>query len=1757
MIFILIRIPAVQNYLVQQITSYLEKKIETPVHIGFVSLDLPKLLVLEDVYFEDQSADTLLSGEQLKVDINLFRLLNNVVEINRVDLVGITAKINRTLPDSTFNFDYIIDAFVDPNKPQDTTAAMQIDIDRVNLERIHLVYHDEVIGLSTDLDLGIFHTRIRKFDLSGNMHFAFGEIQLNGFHGRLRQWLTPSSTEGNATTDITETAETELLPKLEFDKFDISNVDFSYLNSEMGLDSRFVIRELLSEINELDLNESLVNLDYLELNGSDSHVFFEKLATANIESQIEAKPDTASNAGWKVTAGRIQIQDTDFAYRDDNQERIPKGFDYGNIGISNLNGSLEQFSYSTDSIAGQLTGLSAQDHSGFQINRLESKFSYTDQGAELDGLYAETPNTVIRDYIRVEYPSLSTLTDRLGEIQINADLRQSHLGMQDVLFFVPDMDTVQIMEPLWPQTFYVDGQIRGRLDQLSIPELTISTLENTRIQASAELTGLPDIENFKIQLQLTELNSSRSDLDQLIAKGLLPDSIQLPSQIHLSGTFDGGLRGFDTDLSLLTSEGNMELAANYQITDQNGITDTLYDAQVAIMDFQLGKILSMDSTLGKLSFSAEAKGRSLDPKKAVASLKAELIHLEAMGYPYKNITLQASAEAGEIQATAESLDPNIDFDLQATAEMSAQYPKVNMTLMIDSINLKNLQLMEEEFRYHGKVVADLETADIDYINGSVEIQNSSIAYNQERYTFDSVKLLAAATDSTTLLQLTSEFLQAHLVGHYKLSELNPAIQDIIAVYYQPDSIASVYEYSPQQFDFSAKLIRSRFIRDFLPELTEMQDITLDGSFNSEDKFLLAKASAPKINYSGTEIEDVSFDVTTFDSTMYYSALIKRMAVSNIELINTLLSGTVLQNQLDFGLWIKDNEDVERYHLGMGLQVESGNFLFSLLEDGLMLNYDRWEVDPENSLSFGKDGIRANQFILTQNGQQMQIQSQDSTLNSPIDLLFENFRIETFSQMLESDLLNMGGGINGGATISRLESDNPLFVSDIQIERFFFGKDTVGDILISVDNERENILAADIRIEGNGNQVSLTGDFITPPNQAPSLDFILQLEPLTMKTLEAFSLGYIRQAEGNLSGQLAITGSTSQPRIKGEVLFDKAALNVGMLNATFQVDQQRIVFDDRGIRFNRFELLDDKNNLARMNGTINTTTFTDFNFNLSLTAEDFQVLNSTRVDNDLFYGQMFISSNLKITGDLNNPVVNGNINVGENTNVTFILPNDDPGLVEREGIIQFVDRSDTSQVNVFARLDSLTTTELGGLNLSLNIQTHEDAEFTIVLDEGSEDALHIQGNAILTAGIDPTGNITLTGTYTVEEGSYSFTFEPVKRVFNFKKGSTITWAGDPMDARLNITAVYKIKAPSLELVQTQIGGDQSNIYRQRLPFDVNLGITGEMMQPQLQFSIDLDEDNSLISQDVATKVNTALIQLQENESEMNKQVFALIVLGRFMASNPFESMSGGGVESMARNSVSSLLSTQLNRLAGDLIRGVELDFDLQSGQDFTTGTMQNRTDLNIGVSKMMFDDRLKVTIGSNFELEGNARPGEQTTNIAGDIAVDYVLSKDGRYLLRAYRKNQYQVTLQGQFVEHGVGFIFNTDYDKFKELFMSSNELADLYNTDSRDFQRRFDRERMETDSVYRDSVRQVIRDSMQRANPEFEERMRLRRIRQQNQDSTLSNERIDRTDGMNRTNSSNRTDRTDSQPARSTFYPTERISRRDLVLEMERRENHV
>jgi hypothetical protein len=493
----------------------------------------------------------------------------------------------------------------------------------------------------------------------------------------------------------------------------------------------------------------------------------------------------------------------------------------------------------------------------------------------------------------------------------------------------------------------------------------------------------------------------------------------------------------------------------------------------------------------------------------------------------------------------------------------------------------------------------------------------------------------------------------------------------------------------------------------------------------------------------------------------------------------------------------------------------------------------------------------------------------------------------------------------------------------------------------------------------------------------------------------------------------------------------------MLNSYFTMPKESITFNNDGIRFNDFTLVDSTGNKAIIAGTIYTKTYTDFKFGMDINMNNFRVINSTHDDNKLYYGKLFMDARVKIRGDMNTPVVDANLTVNDKTDLTIVLPTNDPGVEDRKGVVEFIDVNAPKMDSILLakQLDSLRKSSLTGLDVTATINVNKNANFTIVVDESNGDIVKLKGEAQLNAGIDPSGKINLTGTYTVESGSYNLSYASVTRKFNFKKGSTIVWTGDPTSANIDLTAIYIANVPPIDLVSDQLTGTENQTqYKQKLPFNVDLILKNELLKPDISFDIVLPDSSYTVSPDVVTTVNSRLGQIRQDPNELNKQVLGVLVLGHFIGDNPLQSQGGStGVEGAIRNSVSGLLSDQLNRLAGNLIAGVDLNFGLTSGEDYSSGTAQNRTDLNVGLSKRFLNDRLTVTVGNNFNLEGQNQPGQKTTDIAGNVQLNYKLSKDGRYQLRAYRRDQF-VVVEGQIIETGVGFTLTVDYNRFSQIF---------------------------------------------------------------------------------------------------------------------------
>ncbi len=138
---------------------------------------------------------------------------------------------------------------------------------------------------------------------------------------------------------------------------------------------------------------------------------------------------------------------------------------------------------------------------------------------------------------------------------------------------------------------------------------------------------------------------------------------------------------------------------------------------------------------------------------------------------------------------------------------------------------------------------------------------------------------------------------------------------------------------------------------------------------------------------------------------------------------------------------------------------------------------------------------------------------------------------------------------------------------------------------------------------------------------------------------------------------------------------------------------------------------------------------------------------------------------------------------------------------------------------------------------------------MVVDEGNGDFVRMQGEGLLTGGIDPSGKTTLSGSYEITGGSYELNYNLLRRKFDMQPGSKIVWNGEPTKADLNVTAIYKTKAAPMDLVKNQVGNEEAssrNMYLQRLPFEVLLKLQGELLQPQVSFDIQLPEESNEVS-----------------------------------------------------------------------------------------------------------------------------------------------------------------------------------------------------------------------------------------------------------------------------------------------------------------------
>ena len=295
-----------------------------------------------------------------------------------------------------------------------------------------------------------------------------------------------------------------------------------------------------------------------------------------------------------------------------------------------------------------------------------------------------------------------------------------------------------------------------------------------------------------------------------------------------------------------------------------------------------------------------------------------------------------------------------------------------------------------------------------------------------------------------------------------------------------------------------------------------------------------------------------------------------------------------------------------------------------------------------------------------------------------------------------------------------------------------------------------------------------------------------------------------------------------------------------------------------------------------------------------------------------------------------------------------------------------------------------------------------------------------GSGNLAMEMTPTGGFTLSGTYTLQKGDFHFQMKNImRRDFIIQSGSRITWSGDPANALINMSAIYKTRVP-MDNITTD-----AELKSQRVAVECIIRLSGELSNPDLSFGINLPNAEEAVKSVVYAAIDT------NNAVAMNQQMFNILVFDQFQAIT-----AGSNLNIDVCTASMSVLTNQFNSLLSQISRDVNI------GVNYRRASNTAGQEIDVAVSTQLFNERLLIDglFGVN-----SMNPNSTTQNastIVGDINIEYVLSKNRRWRVRAFNRTNTVNELENNApYTQGVGISYQRDFRKWGDLFKSEKKAG--------------------------------------------------------------------------------------------------------------------
>jgi len=652
----------------------------------------------------------------------------------------------------------------------------------------------------------------------------------------------------------------------------------------------------------------------------------------------------------------------------------------------------------------------------------------------------------------------------------------------------------------------------------------------------------------------------------------------------------------------------------------------------------------------------------------------------------------------------------------------------------------------------------------------------------------------------------------------------------------------------------------------------------------------------------------------------------------------------------------------------------------------------------NQFTFGLNNfnLEHNNQILSANGIYGNLPG-DSLLVS-----LNNFQLQNLNPYLKPYYLQFSGVLNSRFNIYK-RYNTPQFDASIICKELQLNATSFGDLKchFGYNDQLDAFQGQGWCFKNNNPSLLQFNAIYKPTSQTLPISLTYSVNDLPTTWLNPYFTEILRIYHTDINGIGGIQGPWNKLETWGA--FDISAskknrISIDFTNVMYVPISGKIILSSNAIKLENLMFSDTVTTTKPCGALHAITTHSDFTFdkiNLNADFKNAMVLNTSRIQNELYYGTVFGTGNFKIAGSLNRMDLMASI---ENDPLSQFVFNSDAYTSGSD--LSFV----TFKSNTLA-LPKFKPSET--FSFLMNFKVNKELANRFYIDQSKRDFIKFNGHGDLKLNYSHEGEFTMNGEYTIDDGGYNYKIEEViDKPFQLVRGSKMTWNGDPMNGIITATATNADYCSIAPLIN-------DSTITSRVPTECQIVLNGTMMKPDIRFKLEFKNLNS--------NIKSMVDNIMSDETELNRQVFSYLMFKSFVKPQLFTN-SGGGItaQNAAATSGSELLSQRLNNMLnksfGNILK------DLKLGVNYRPINQNGSKDaFDFSINKNFFNNRLNI----DGEFGYNRTDSRLSNSLIGDVNIEYRLHPEGNLKLKGFNRTNdiTQITTTGGPYTQGIGLFY--------------------------------------------------------------------------------------------------------------------------------------